>query len=125
MLSVSFEEEASGQLPERPLLLLRCFLELLLEGLEDVCQAVDSSPHSSESYSESEGPPSESDIWKNRQDIIRSFALLVAFGGRKERAKGNSGPPNFEATKISAFSTNAKSRFGSFQAPPCSPPFQF
>ena len=65
MLSVSFEEEASGQLPERPLL-LRCFLELLLEGLEDVCQAVDSSPHSSESYSESEGPPSESDIW-NRQ----------------------------------------------------------
>ena len=64
MLSVSLEE-ASGQLPERPLL-LRCFLELLLEGLEDVCQAVDSSPHSSESYSESEGPPSESDIW-NRQ----------------------------------------------------------
>ena len=61
MLSVSLEE-ASGQLPERPLLLLRCFLELLLEGF--VCQAVDSSPHSSESYSESEGPPSESDIWK-------------------------------------------------------------
>jgi len=43
---------ASGQLPERP---LWCFLELWEVGW---CQAVDSSPHSSESYSESEGPPS-------------------------------------------------------------------